>query len=70
MQIQHKSTSSHCNENMAHKNVKTTKGNTAMQPKAMKMAVPATIYVERRKRSMWELAKSMFKIGAGECLAS
>jgi hypothetical protein len=30
------------------------------------MPVPATVYVLKRKHSMWGLAKSVFKFGAGE----
>jgi hypothetical protein len=32
----------------------------------MMMPVPATAYVLKRKRSMWELARSVFKFGTGE----
>jgi hypothetical protein len=52
-------------ENLGHKMCGNQKG-IWTESFQTKMPVPATVYVQKRNHSMWELAKNVFKFGTGE----
>ena len=52
-------------ENLGHKMCGNQKG-IWTESFQTEMPMPATVYVQKRNHSMWELAKNVFKFGTGE----